>query len=241
MVDGVCELSDVSRRPYCASPLPAALGLTLRTLESGTGHACGLGLEGRVYCWGSNSWGKLGDNTNTERLTPVPVASDLRYADLSVGGTSACALRVDGEADCWGPLPYAWYLEEGLAIADSASRPQVPEPVAPGLKFLSVSVGTDVACGLTDDGAAHCWGDHLHGGLGDGRMRDPNNSSDHPRMTPAPVLGERTFRTVVAGYFRACGLTAEGMAYCWGQNDYGQLGDGSTLDRAEPVLVRAAA
>jgi alpha-tubulin suppressor-like RCC1 family protein len=118
--------------------------------------------------------------------------------------------------------------------------PTTPTPVAPGLKFRSLSVGAEVACGLTDDGAAYCWGDHLHGALGDGRMRDPDNPNDRPRMTPAPVLGGRTFQTVVVGTWSACGLMAEGVAYCWGLNDYGQLGDGTTQDRAEPVLVRAA-
>jgi alpha-tubulin suppressor-like RCC1 family protein len=56
-------------------------------------------------------------------------------------------------------------------------------------------------------------------------------------MVPAPVLGERTFQAVVTGYYRACGLTAEGTAFCWGRNDYGQLGDGTTQDRAEPVAA----
>jgi alpha-tubulin suppressor-like RCC1 family protein len=112
--------------------------------------------------------------------------------------------------------------------------------MAAGLVFLSISVGSSVACGLTSDGTAHCWGDHLHGALGDGRMRDPKNPNDRPRMTPAPVLGDRTFQSVAAGWYRACGLTADGVAYCWGWNDYGQLGDGTTQDRAEPVVVRAA-
>jgi alpha-tubulin suppressor-like RCC1 family protein len=59
-------------------------------------------------------------------------------------------------------------------------------------------------------------------------------------MTPQPVLGGHTFRAVAAANYRACGLTAEGVAYCWGKNDFGQLGDGTTRDRSEPVVVRAA-
>jgi alpha-tubulin suppressor-like RCC1 family protein len=70
-------------------------------------------------------------------------------------------------------------------------------------------------------------------------MRDPFNANDRPSMTPKRVLGEHTFQTVVGGTWNACGLTAEGVAYCWGRNNYGQLGDGTTEDRAEPVVVRA--
>jgi hypothetical protein len=182
-----------------------------------------------------NAHGQVGDSTTTERPTPVPVASDLRYADLSAGGSYACAVRVEGVVDCWGHLPTQYLNVHGVL-----GVPTVPDPVATELRFLSVSVGADIACGLTEDGAAHCWGDHLHGGLGDGRMRDPNNPNDRPRMTPVPVLGGLTFRTVVAATWRSCGLTAEGVVYCWGWNEFGQLGDGTTQDQAEPVVVREA-
>jgi hypothetical protein len=241
MVEGACALHD-GRPPenlYCTSPLPAAGALTLRSLEPGSWHTCGLALEGTVYCWGRNANGLVGDGATTDRLTPVPVASDRRYADLYGGSTYACALRSGGEADCWGHLPWD-YLQDNFTSADSVLGATTPGPVAPGLKFLSVSVGGGVACGLADDGTAHCWGDRLHGALGDGRIGNPNNANDRPRMTPAPVLGERKFETVAASWYRACGLTAEGVAYCWGMNDYGQLGDGTTQDRAEPVMVRAA-
>jgi alpha-tubulin suppressor-like RCC1 family protein len=199
-----------------------------------------LALEGAVYCWGRNANGLLGDSTTTDRLTPVPIASELRYTDLYGGSTYACALRSGGEADCWGHLPWDYLQDNFFGARDGVLGPTTPKPVAPGLKFLSVSVGAGVACGLIENGAALCWGDHLRGALGDGRMRNPDNASDRPRMTPAPVLGDRAFETVAAAWYRACGLTAEGVAYCWGKNDYGQLGDGTTQDRAEPVMVRAA-
>jgi alpha-tubulin suppressor-like RCC1 family protein len=246
VVGGACELTASSRppeviRPYCTSPVPAAIGLTLRRLEPGSWHACGSALGGTVYCWGSNAAGQVGDNTTTDRLTPAPVASEQHYVDLSGGSTYACALRVDGEADCWGHLPYT-YLNDNIPAPGSVIfGPTLPEPMAPGLKFKIVSVGAEVACGLTDDDStAQCWGDGLHGALGDGTMRDPNNPNSRPRMTPAPVLGGRTFQTIVVGNRTACGLTAEGAAYCWGRNDYGQLGDGTTVDRPEPVVVRAS-
>lgn len=241
VVDGACELIDSGQLeriwPYCTSPVPAALGLNLRTLEPGSPHGCGLTVAGKVYCWGTNSTGLVGDNTTTDRLTPVPVVSDLRYADLSGGATYACALRSGGVADCWGALPFGYMDEHSTASESELYIPRTPAPVAPELTFESVSVGYEVACGLTDDGVAHCWGDNLYGQLGDGTTRDPITGS--PRMTPRPVVGGRAFQTLVAGYRRVCGLTADGVAYCWGRNDFGQLGDGTTRDRSEPVVVRA--
>jgi alpha-tubulin suppressor-like RCC1 family protein len=86
LVEGACALHD-GRPPgnlYCMSPLPAAGELRLRTLEPGSWHACGLALDGEVYCWGVNAQGQVGDGTTTDRLTPVLVASDLpgRRGDL---------------------------------------------------------------------------------------------------------------------------------------------------------------
>jgi alpha-tubulin suppressor-like RCC1 family protein len=241
VVEGACALSDIvipgNPWPYCTSPVPAAFGLTLRTLKPGSSNACGLTLEGQAYCWGRNTSGQLGDGTTTDRLSPAPVASNLSYADLSVASWYACALRDDGVADwdCWGHLDSAYKQLE----ADTPMGATTPAPLAPGIEFRSVSVGGQVACGLTDEGAAYCWGDHLHGALGDGTVRDRFNPNDRPSMTPRLVLGEHTFETVSAGFYGACGLTAEGVAYCWGYNEFGQLGDGTTVDRAEPVVVRA--
>ncbi|MBI4520446.1 MAG: hypothetical protein HY701_06390 [Gemmatimonadetes bacterium] len=104
-----CALHPASRpelpRPYCPSPVPAAIGLTLRTVGPGAFHACGLTLAGKVYCWGNNDFGQTGDSTTTPRLTRVPIASDPRYADLSGRNSYARALTSEGVAYCWGALP----------------------------------------------------------------------------------------------------------------------------------------
>src|SRR6185295_17408092 len=105
---------------------------------------------------------------------------------------------------------------------DKLFVPRTPEAVAPELKFRSLSVGYEVACGLTDSGAVHCWGDNVYGQLGTG-VAGPY------RLIPdAAVFGGHKFQKVVSGYQRACGSTADGASYCWGRNDFGQLGDGTT-------------
>jgi alpha-tubulin suppressor-like RCC1 family protein len=234
VVDGVCTLHPASQppnriHPYCWSPVPAASGFTFESLAAGAFHACGLTLEGRVLCRGDNDWGQIGDRTTTPQLTPVPIALDLLYADLSGGPSYACARTSVGQAYCWGALPWD-RLFGGNTMSAELFRPTVPTAVAPELNLRSVSVGYEVACGLTDTGATHCWGDNPYGQLGDG-------TTGLPRMTPEPVVGGRTFQRVVAGYQRACGFTAEGGVYCWGRNDQGQLGDGSVLNRSEPMAV----
>jgi alpha-tubulin suppressor-like RCC1 family protein len=236
VVDGNCALSGFSpthTQPYCWSPVPAATGLILRTLESGSFHGCGLTLEARVYCWGDNDWGQLGDGTTGYSFTPIPVAGDRRYAELSGGSSYGCARTNDGVAYCWGVLPWG-YLHDNFDARrpNQLYSPSTPTPVvAQQRSFRSISVGYEVACGLTDEGAAHCWGDNQFGQLGQA-------GTGPYRLNPEPILGGLTFRSIEAGYQRACGLTTDGAAYCWGLNDHGQLGDGTTEDRSLPVAVR---
>ena len=90
--------------------------------------------------------------------------------------------------------------------------------------------GFDHACGLTSSGAAYCWGSNHQGEIGVGLK-------DSILATPRPVLGDRSFVSIVSGLERSCGLTRAGEAYCWGMNQWGALGDGTTQRREEPTPV----
>jgi alpha-tubulin suppressor-like RCC1 family protein len=235
VVDGSCAVSGLSRLrpdPYCWRPVPAAGGLMLRALTAGSFHACGLTLEGTVYCWGDNGFGQLGEGTIEPSPIPLPVASDLQYVELSGGESYACARTVEGVAQCWGVLPWGALLEQTTGRDNKLFIPSRPAPVEGVVPlFRSISVGYEVACALEGSGRAHCWGDNLYGQMG-------QDGTGPYRLNPEPILGEHTFRTIIAGYQRVCGLAKEGRAFCWGRNDQGQLGDGTTLDRALPVEVR---
>jgi alpha-tubulin suppressor-like RCC1 family protein len=191
-----------------------------------------LTLDGRVFCWGNNDWGQLGDGTTESSFTPIPVAGDGHYEELSGDSSYFCGRSSDGVAHCWGVLPWG-YIHENLTIRTLPLlySPTVPRPVvAQQERFHSISVAYEVACGLTERGEAHCWGDNQNGQLG-------QDGTGPYRLNPEPILGGLTFRRLFAGYQRVCGLTTAGGAYCWGRNDQGQLGDGSTVDRALPVAV----
>ena len=103
--------------------------------------------------------------------------------------------------------------------------------VAGALVFREVSAGNDHTCGVTSENAAYCWGSNSVGQLGDGA------SSQDPQTTPELVVGTVKFRSVSAGNFFSCGLGTGFRAQCWGANDDGQLGDGSTQYRETPTQV----
>ena len=99
-----------------------------------------------------------------------------------------------------------------------------------GLSFALLTAGFNHSCGLTTGGNAYCWGSNSEGQLGDGTTTD--------RLIPVPVTGGLIFASLVLGDRHSCALaTTGGGAYCWGENFFGQLGDGTTTARSEPVRV----
>ncbi|HYC31579.1 MAG TPA: hypothetical protein VEB59_04775 [Gemmatimonadales bacterium] len=127
-----------------------------------------------------------------------------------------------------------------LLLAASACRDETPSPTAPGpdpsvaaaapLSFLQVDAGIEHACGLAADGKAWCWGANQFGELGIPPEDSPHPCSSRPcALRPVAVSGTLRFRQIEAGSHVTCGLTTADEAYCWGANDGGQLGSGSTV------------
>ena len=161
-----------------------------------------------------------------------PVALRGRFAlaepDLvSAGEGFSCAVRRDGTAFCWGSNDHG---ELGTGARGASLE---PVRVSTALKFASVSTGSTFACALTTDGAAYCWGNAGPDDVGPGAV--PGERIE--RRVPSAVAGGHTFASLSAGGAHACGVTSAGIAYCWGDNDEGQLGDGTTRTSETPVRV----
>lgn len=198
--------------------------LTFDFVSAGVYHTCGVTTTGAAYCWGDGG-NVLGDSSGGTSTTPRRVAGGHVFASVSAGYIHSCGVRTDGAAYCWGDGQY------GDLGNGSVSAANAPVPVSGGLTFAAVSAGdAPNSCGLTTGGAAYCWGQNQYGQLGDG-------SANPLSTTPVPVSGGLTFTAISAGSYHNCGLTAGGAMYCWGLNRFGQLGDGTTIDRNTPVLV----
>lgn len=147
------------------------------------------------------------------------------WTSASVGENFVCALAPDGSAFCWGDN---YWGQVGSGSEESSIS--VPTPVAGDLTFATLSSGEDHTCAVTGNGAAYCWGQNRYGELGVG---DDRAMSD----VPVSVASDRTFTRVSAGAVSLCGLDSDGGAWCWGDNRYGQLGDGTLEERRTPVPV----
>jgi alpha-tubulin suppressor-like RCC1 family protein len=193
-------------------------------LSAANDHTCEITTGGAALCWGSNSFGQLGDGTTIERTIPVAVSGGLVFQAISGGPYHTCALTTGGVAYCWGNNTYG-QLGDGTTANHSS-----PAAVSGGLVFQAISAGQSQTCALTTGGAAYCWGDNDSGELGDGTTTG--------RPNPTAVLSAGlVFQTISAGQNHTCGLTTDGAAYCWGLNFDGQLGDGTASARYGPVAV----
>jgi hypothetical protein len=221
---------------YACSPTPVAVsgGLTFATVSAGARHSCGVTSAGLAYCWGANEDGQLGNGATTNRSTPVAVAGALKFSAVSAGGDHTCGVTTAGVAYCWG---FNYYGELGTG---STTAPQqcssfpcstMPVAVTGGLAFVAVSAGEQHSCGVSTSSQAYCWGFNAFGQLGNGSTTDSSS----------PVaVGGFNFQSVSAGlgnHAHSCGLTTGGVAYCWGANYTGQLGNGSTTNSSTPVRV----
>jgi alpha-tubulin suppressor-like RCC1 family protein len=153
----------------------------------------------------------------------VTTASVVFY-QVSTADAHTCAITVAGRAYCWGDN-FAGKLGDG-----TTTERDTPTPVAGNLVFRNISAGYNHTCGVTTDFLAYCWGSSLDGRLGTGVP------SPHP--TPTRVAGGLKFRIVTTGVAYSCGLTEpDQRPYCWGDDRYGELGDGGSKERDTPVPV----
>lgn len=231
---GTGQLGDGARPAAQTTPVATVGGLKFTAVSGGTQHSCGLAADSTAWCWGDNGFGQLGNATSTDTTRPVAVSGGLKFAAITTGYFHTCALAPNGDAYCWGDNS-AGQLGDTLVVG-SANTPRL---VLGGHAFASISTGAVHTCGVTVGGAGYCWGSDVSGQLGSQPAALCGTTAGPQECTRAPALvtGGLSFVGISAGNQHTCGVIIGPLVYCWGLNNFGQLGDGSSRGSVTPVRV----
>ena len=195
------------------SPVPV-VGITNAVqVSAGAAHACALLASGAVECWGTNSFGELGDGTTTDRHVPVAVGSLSAAAQASAGDGDTCAALKNGTIKCWG---YNGFSQFGDGTTTNSVTPVSVSGITTA---VWISAGDLSTCAVLADGSVDCWGDNGDGQLGNGT----SNGSTVP--VAASGISTGTQVTMGDGDDHACSLLSGGGIDCWGFDDEGQVGN----------------
>jgi alpha-tubulin suppressor-like RCC1 family protein len=222
---------------YVPSPVSGLSGVI--AVVGYDSHACALTAQtdigaGSVFCWGDNSFGQVGNGTTAKQQPNAVQVSGLSGAPtaLTTGAHHSCALLSGGTVECWGDDSYG-QLGNGMTTGGSSTPVQVLSLSG----VTAITAGAYHTCALLSTGTVSCWGSNDSGQLGIGI----NNS----RPTPTQVIKLRpSVVSVAAGSHHTCAVHGDGTAECWGENTFGQLGNGQTaaaqlVPSPRPVAVVA--
>ncbi|WP_409562640.1 RCC1 domain-containing protein [Hyphomicrobium sp. MC8b] len=232
---------DNTGKTWCWGWVPAdrSYGQTFTSIAGGEGSdkpSCGLKADGSAWCLGTNGAGQLGDGTTVDSTGAyVAVTGGHVFTSLAGSGTAVCGLESDGSAWCWGQNNYGQLGNNNIGVNSSA-----PAAVSGGHQFSKLSGGGSAVCGVATDSALWCWGYGAFGALGNGatatsaipvRVGTAGTGTLFSDWTDVSIVGHSSLGA------HGCGLRADESMWCWGDNVYGQLGDGTTTSSNVPVEV----
>jgi alpha-tubulin suppressor-like RCC1 family protein len=204
-----------AEEPGCApeaAPCKGPGGVScVKALSAGKLHTCALHSDGTASCWGNGASGELGNDKVLSNTAPQKVAGLSCATHLAAGVGTSLAVLADGSVRIWGAIGEGHVAK----VATEPSKKRFFNPEALGnIEQVVTGYGN---CALKKDGTVWCWSS------GEGKVRQ--------------IAGLAGVKKLTAGELHYCALLSGGAVQCWGKNGYGQLGDGTTVDRTEPAAV----
>jgi len=195
------------------------------TVSNGYRHTCATLSNGSARCWGENVYGELGNGAAVDSSVPVAVNGLSNVVSIEAARYYTCALLSTGIVKCWGANSWG---ELGDGTTNNSTTPVSALGIT---NAVSVSAQFTHTCAALSTGRVKCWGGNAYGGLGNG------TSSASGASPPVDVTGITNATGVALGRLFSCALLNTGGVKCWGLNDKGQLGNGTTTDALTPVSV----
>ncbi len=211
-------------------------------------HACVIASNYKAYCAGRSYGGLLGNGFSGDKVEDSAVAvknttstlasATIRARSLSVaqGLLHSCAIATNDRAYCWGRGTYG---QLGNGLDDNSD---IPVPVRTigdmaGKTIEQISAAGYHTCAIASDNQAYCWGYNYAGQLGNGSSGNAGKKNIPTAVKTDGALAGKTIKQISVGEYHTCALASDNKAYCWGANNYGQLGINSTASSSFPVAV----
>jgi alpha-tubulin suppressor-like RCC1 family protein len=193
------------------------------SISAGGTHTCSRrATGGAVYCWGAFDNGQVGPSvTLSDALVPTAVGTLGSSLTAAAGGTQSCSISAASGLFCWGSNAL------GQAGLSPAAASQTPMQVGIATDWSAIAAGVQHSCGL-EINKLSCFGDNAFGQIGMG-------APPGPQLGPG-VVGTG-YRLVGAGDYHTCAITTGGALFCWGKNDFSQLGTGDTTQQNAPFAI----
>lgn len=200
-------------------------GIRITAISGGVGyHSMALAEDGKVWTWGTNTSGELGDGTKLQRSEPVQVNGLDGVTAIAAGGYYSLALKEDGTV-------WAWGNNENGELGDGTfTNKLLPVQVAGLSDVIRIAAGGSYSLAVKRDGTVWAWGSNSQGQLGDGTISNRN--------LPVRALNLENIVDIAGGGYQSLALDADGAVWSWGLGNYGQLGRSGTSSDRVPARIQ---
>ena len=217
-------------------------GKTIVQVAAGATHSLALATDGTIYAWGKNEYGQLGNDSTTNSPVPVAVKTAGTPMDgktiiqIHAGYEHSLALASDGTVYAWGRNNSGQLGKNDATDAHIPAAVQTLGTPMAGKVIVQLAAGNSQSMALASDGTVYTWGWNQYGQLGNGTTT--NSRIPVAVVTTGTPLAGKTISQIAAGNAHALAMTDDGTVYTWGWNQYGQLGNNSTINSSLPVIVK---